>query len=64
MASNPNRIRARGTDGQTVSLSSLPLVAFALSCGHLGREYGVAKRDVVFCDSCGAQRTIARVIAG
>lgn len=51
-------------DGRRVSLADVsPLVAFVMRCSHMGREYGVAVGDVVFCETCGTDRKIARVIA-
>lgn len=60
---NPRRVKAKGPDGRTVALAALPLVAYALACGHLGRDYAVKKRDLVFCSECGATKRVARVLA-
>jgi hypothetical protein len=56
-------VKAKGPDGRTVALAALPLVAYALACGHLGRDYAVKKRDLVFCSECGATKRVARVLA-
>ena len=55
--------RVVGPDGRAVSLESQPLVAFSLSCGHLGREYAVARRDLIFCDACGVTRRVSKILA-
>lgn len=55
--------RVVGPDGRAVSLESQPLVAFSLTCGHLGREYAVERRDLIFCDACGATRRVTKVLA-
>lgn len=41
----------------------LPLVAFTMTCSHPGREYGVAERDLVWCNACGDQRRVATILA-
>lgn len=43
-------------------LRRLPLIPFALSCGHVGREYGVRAGDLLWCDACADQRTVARLL--
>jgi hypothetical protein len=53
-----------GPDGQRLRLEDLPLVAYALDCGHLGRDYAVKQRDLVFCRDCSRQRRVVRIIAG
>lgn len=60
---NPRRIKARGSDGRTVNLASLPLVAYALNCGHLGRDYAIKRWDIVFCPDCGHDAKVATIIA-
>lgn len=50
-------------DGRRVRLDELPLVAFGLICGHLGREYGVLKGDQVWCGPCMATRRVTRILA-
>ncbi|MFM7087930.1 MAG: hypothetical protein ACKOW9_00120 [Candidatus Paceibacterota bacterium] len=45
------------------SLADLPLVAFELNCGHPGREYGVQKSDLIFCERCKSSKTVKRIIA-
>lgn len=50
-------------DGNPVSIRDLPLVAFRLTCGHLGRDYGVQARDIVFCDECGTNKRVKKVLA-
>lgn len=53
-----------GPDGRPVRLEDLPLVAYALDCGHVGRDYAVNRRDLLFCRECGRQRRVARIISG
>jgi hypothetical protein len=53
-----------GPDGRPVRLEDLPLVAYALDCGHVGRDYAVNKRDLLFCRECRRQRRVARIISG
>ena len=57
------RVYVDGPDGKRVPLSSLPLVAYALNCGHLGRDYAVKRRDLVFCDDCQDSRRVSRILA-
>lgn len=60
---NPRRVRVRNENGQQVNLASLPLVAYALNCSHLGREYAVEKGDIMFCADCGTGRKVALILA-
>jgi hypothetical protein len=60
-ARKPRRIT--GPDGRVVRLEDLPLVAYALNCGHLGRDYAVGRGDLLFCRDCGRQRRVSRIIA-
>jgi hypothetical protein len=50
-------------DGNPVSIRDLPLVAFRLTCGHLGRDYGIQSRDLVFCDDCRTTKRVRKVLA-
>ena len=50
-------------DGKKVSLDSLPLAAYRLTCGHLGKQSGVQVRDVILCPQCGTNKTIKTIIA-
>ena len=50
-------------EGNPVSIRDLPLVAFRLTCGHLGRDYGIQARDIVFCDDCGTNKRVKKVLA-
>jgi hypothetical protein len=52
-----------GPDGRVVRLEDLPLVAYVLDCAHLGRDYAVSRRDLLFCRECGRQRRVSRIIA-
>lgn len=56
-------VHARDEEGRKVDLASLPLVAYRLRCGHMGREYAVRQRDIVFCRECGTNRTVSRILA-
>ena len=57
------RVQATGPDGQVVTLGSLPLVAYALKCGHVGRDYAVQERDLIFCGDCGQTSAVNRIIS-
>lgn len=60
---NPKRVRAKNENGKTVTLASLPLVAYALNCNHVGRDYAIQVRDIVFCPECGTSRKVAKILA-
>ena len=60
---NPRKVKAVAPDGKRVNLASLPLVAYSMRCGHVGRDYAVQKRDIVFCQDCGSNQVISRIIA-
>jgi len=60
---NPRRIKVAGPDGRKVNGASLPLVAYALNCGHLGRNYAVKRRDFLFCEECGTTKQVAKILA-
>ena len=60
---NPRRIAAVGADGRRISLADLPLVVFRLSCGHMGREYAVQKRDLIFCSDCGTSKRVTKILS-
>lgn len=62
-AKEAKKIRVEGPDGKMVSLDSLPLVAFKLSCGHLGKEYAVHRGDLLFCAKCARNRKVTRILA-
>ena len=49
--------------GRRVSLADMPLVAYRLNCGHLGRDYAVQKRDLIFCADCGANKRVTAIIS-
>lgn len=53
-----------GPDGRRIRLEDLPLIAYRLNCGHVGKGYGIARRDVIFCDSCGADKSVKDIISG
>jgi hypothetical protein len=50
-------------NGKLISMSELPLVAYALKCGHMGREYGIVKNDLLFCDTCGQTMRVKQILA-
>jgi len=60
-----NNVKAKpiARKGRKPRVSDLPLVAYSLSCGHLGRQYGIQKKDRVFCKDCGSDKYVARIIA-
>lgn len=63
---NPRRTKVVASDGRKATraqLDSVPLVAYELNCGHLGRNYGVAKKEVFFCEPCGRDRWVKRILA-
>lgn len=62
-AANPRRTRITGPDGRTVRLSDLPLVVFELKCGHQGKNYAIELGDWLFCEDCGAEKRVSRIIA-
>jgi hypothetical protein len=53
----------RNNVGKRVRLSDLPLVAYSLYCGHVGREHGVARNDLMFCPTCKDTKRVARIIS-
>lgn len=62
MAAEPQG-KDRESGRSKLNLRDLPLVAFAMACGHIDRQYGVQKRDLVFCEQCQATRTVSRIIS-
>lgn len=50
-------------DGNPVRLDDLPLVAFRLTCGHLHKDLGYLRGDLYFCDTCGTQKRITKILA-
>lgn len=60
---DPGRIRKKTADGVAMSLADLPLVAYGMSCNHLGRDYGVKRGDYVYCPACGTSRRVAKILA-
>jgi hypothetical protein len=56
-------VTARDASGAKVSLATLPLVAYALKCGQLGRDYALVKGDLVFCQACQRSCRVARILA-
>lgn len=72
MADNRNDARTKDkaplptildADGNPISLRDLPLVAYRLTCGHLGRDYAIQPRDVVFCDECKTNKRVKKILA-
>lgn len=58
-----SKVTTLSRTGRSVSLADLPLVAYSLSCGHLGRDYAIQKRDLVFCADCQGTRRVSKVLA-
>jgi hypothetical protein len=46
----PRQPTLTGPDGKQVRLTDLPLVAYWLRCGCVGRAYGVQGGDLLFCE--------------
>lgn len=63
MSENKPKNYIIGPDGTRISLKDLPLVAYAMTCGHLGRDYGVSKGDQLFCDSCKTTKRVKKILA-
>lgn len=59
----PAGVSAVADDGQRVSLTDLPLVAYRLSCGHVGKDYAVLKRDLIFCPDCATTKRVTAILA-
>lgn len=57
------KTKAINLDGRKVSLASLPLVAFKLSCGHVGKDYAINKSDVIFCETCATNMRVNKIIS-
>jgi hypothetical protein len=53
----------RGPDGREVRLSDLPLVAYALGCGCVGRDYAVQKGDILFCAEHAENKKVTTILA-
>lgn len=51
------------SNGRKISLTDLPLVAYALGCGHVGRDHGIALGDQLFCLDCSDHRSVAAILA-
>lgn len=51
-----------GPNGERIRLADLPLVAYWLRCGCTGRQYAVAKGDLLFCDTHGATQRVTRTV--
>jgi hypothetical protein len=49
--------------GKKTFLDSLPLVAYQLYCGHYGKDYGVQRLDLMFCETCGHSVKIRKILA-
>jgi hypothetical protein len=49
--------------GRKVYLSDLPLIAYSLECGHVGRDRAIQAGDRVFCDGCRDTKRVAQIIS-
>lgn len=52
-----------GPDGKPVRLDEIKLVAYLLSCSHSGRDYGIKKGDLLFCDKCKEIIKVSKILA-
>jgi hypothetical protein len=50
-------------NGRRITLADLPLVAYSLECGHVGRDRAIQAGDRLFCETCGDTRRVARLIS-
>lgn len=55
--------RAKGPDGKTIKLKDLPLVVFRMQCDHIGKDYAVARNDLVFCETCQTIKRVKKIVA-
>lgn len=46
-----------------MAVADLPLVAYSLNCGHVGRDYGIQKKDNLFCAKCGSDSRVSKILA-
>lgn len=53
-------VRARG---RRVTLTDLPMVVFAMSCGHTGKDRAIQVGDWTFCDTCQDRVQVGAVLA-
>jgi hypothetical protein len=57
------KISALTAEGRRVSLADLPVVAYRLSCGHVGKDYAIQKQDLLFCADCGATSRVSAILS-
>lgn len=50
-------------DGKRIRLTDLPLVAYALNCGCLGRGYAVVRNDLLFCEKHAKTAKVSKILA-
>lgn len=59
----PDRPFVTHPNGTKVYLDELPLVAFRLTCGHVGKDYAVQQGDVYFCEVCKDNVRVAAIVS-
>ena len=61
-----------GPDGKVIRLPGgkpanlyrdLPLVAYELSCSHMGKQLGIRKGEFIFCEDCQSDKRVKRILA-
>ena len=58
-----NRTPSVKVDGRRVTLADFPIIAFSLTCGHVGRERAIRVGDHVFCDTCADTKRVANIVS-
>ena len=50
-------------DGRRVSLSDLPMIPFRLNCGHVGKDFAIQVKDLIFCEDCGGTSRVTEILS-
>lgn len=53
----------RDRRGRKIRLTDIPMTVFATKCGHGGKDHGVLKGDLVFCEPCGDRVRVTAILA-
>jgi hypothetical protein len=53
-------VRARG---RRLTLADLPMVVFAMSCGHTAKDRVIQVRDWTFCNTCQGRVQVSAILA-